>query len=392
MPFNKIKTKGRKFTRKDYRKKVMANGFPLRNKFATLQEEDTKAKPNVIDQVPCEKIFFIGKKSIFKAEKGRKIKLCTNFCDEEKFEKKTETSQYSLKCFQTFNRFEVLIENPEEDIESLIKRLNILRASRSSLKKCRKCNFKKRKCLLDPDMCEAANKVCYQCNKVGHLPKSLCCKRRNSLKKKQLKIKIKVSEESVQILSKRNRKLINQKIKTLELQQKRLKIIRVAERCAKKFYEDRSDDNKQQFLNYCCKKLQKLVKLGSIPDDEENLHFQMVLQIFDKMYDKKGESGDNLQEQAVSDEQKLQDQIENRNNLDQTNNETHNCNSKQEINIPNKNGGVSISNSMKQGSKQVKFNPNLFIPQLDGFDDEEISGSDEVDSSGEQNHEISNLD
>ena len=152
----------------------------LRNRFATLEDEDTTTRPNLIDQQICEKIFVIGKKSIFKAETARKLKLYTSFCDEEKFEREVETKQCSLNCFPTFNRFQVLIENPEEDIKSLIKRCNILQASRSTLKKCRRCNFKKRKCILDPNMCEAINKICYQCDGIGHFPKSLCCKSRKS--------------------------------------------------------------------------------------------------------------------------------------------------------------------------------------------------------------------
>ena len=186
-------------------------------------------------------------------------------------------------------------------------------------------------------------------------------------------MKIKVVMSIEQILSKRTRKLITKRIQDLELQQPRIKILRVAERCAKKFGDDRSNYNKDQFLSYCNKKLQKLMNLGTMPDEEEILHIQMVLQIFDQMYHGKVGIGDNLQEQAETEEHELlQDQNESMNNLDQIDNETHNCNSKKEINIPNKNGAVSISNTMKQGSEEVKFNPNLFIPQLDGFDDEEM--------------------
>ena len=69
---NKINTKGRRFKRKENCKKGIANGLPLRNRFATLEEDNTKTRLNVIDQQTYDKMFFIGKKSIFKAEKGRK--------------------------------------------------------------------------------------------------------------------------------------------------------------------------------------------------------------------------------------------------------------------------------------------------------------------------------
>ena len=65
----------------------------LRNRFAILEDEDLAASPYVMDQHICDKIFFIGKRSIFKAESARKLKLRTSFCDEVKFERMIEASR-----------------------------------------------------------------------------------------------------------------------------------------------------------------------------------------------------------------------------------------------------------------------------------------------------------
>ena len=94
--FVKMKSKDRRFTRKENCKKVFANGIKLRNRFASLEDEDTTARHNVIDEQISARLFFIGKKSIFKGRPSKKLKLCTSSCDVEKFEKMMETNEYSL--------------------------------------------------------------------------------------------------------------------------------------------------------------------------------------------------------------------------------------------------------------------------------------------------------
>ena len=53
--FNKIKTKGRRCTRKEKNNKVVANGLRLGNKFETLEEEDATSRLDITDQQKCDK-------------------------------------------------------------------------------------------------------------------------------------------------------------------------------------------------------------------------------------------------------------------------------------------------------------------------------------------------
>ena len=46
-----------------------------------------------------------------------------------------------LKRFETRNRFEVLVDNPEEDAAEIIKRNQILNTPKHCLKKCSRCKF-----------------------------------------------------------------------------------------------------------------------------------------------------------------------------------------------------------------------------------------------------------
>ena len=54
-----------------------------------------------------------------------------------------------LEKFETKNRFDVLINNHEETVLKIIKRNSLSSTSKYLLKKCKKCNFKKRNCLVD---------------------------------------------------------------------------------------------------------------------------------------------------------------------------------------------------------------------------------------------------
>ena len=60
----------------------------------------------------------------------------------------------------------------------------MLLSPKSSLKKCRFCNFKKRSCTLHKSNCTAVSSTCYSCNKAGHFPKSLNCKKTRRSKRK----------------------------------------------------------------------------------------------------------------------------------------------------------------------------------------------------------------
>ena len=71
---------------------------------------------------------------------------------------------------QMINHYKLL-----EDNNMLSHELKILLAPRSTLKKCRFCNFKKRLCALNRSECSAFYRSCNSCKKKGHFPKSLNC-------------------------------------------------------------------------------------------------------------------------------------------------------------------------------------------------------------------------
>ena len=84
---------------------------------------------------------------------------------------------------ETLNRFQILEDNDLEDIESINRKyqrnVRFKTVAKKLLKKCKKCNFKKRNCTLDPLTCKAAHRTCWTCGKYGHNPQSQNCKANN---------------------------------------------------------------------------------------------------------------------------------------------------------------------------------------------------------------------
>ena len=74
--------------------------------------------------------------------------------------------------FFDINPFEVLMDNHEEGIKDIVRRNVILKTPKHCLKKCKRCNFKKRTCFVDSSTCKAAQQWCFKCNKKGHYPQS----------------------------------------------------------------------------------------------------------------------------------------------------------------------------------------------------------------------------
>ena len=85
--------------------------------------------------------------------------------------------------YETKNTFELLKDNDEEVMNKIIFKHKILTTPKPSLKKCKRCNFKKRSCILNPLSCKAIKHCCTKCQKIGHHPKSQNCKARPKLKK-----------------------------------------------------------------------------------------------------------------------------------------------------------------------------------------------------------------
>ena len=78
----------------------------------------------------------------------------------------------SLRLFGTSNRFDILRDNTKEDITEMI---NILNTPKRLLKKCKRCNKKRRACILDPSSCKTFDTPCSRCKKYGHCHKSINC-------------------------------------------------------------------------------------------------------------------------------------------------------------------------------------------------------------------------
>ena len=274
---------------KEKMKEAVMCELKLTNRFDCLQDKLTAKSTGLDYDGPLfDKMFTVGTRNIFNLRrkriflKLRKTNICTDLridpssnIDESPLKKKNANS---LNCFHTLNRFELLCDNPEDDIEKVIKRSCIVIANKKSLNKCRRCNFKKRQCILNPGFCTAIDKICAHCKKVGHFPSSLCClKRRKTQEKKNVKmIKPKSSQ---QVISKKNMKLINSRIKQLDFQSRRESIINLADKCAKKYENGTFNKEPQAMLNYCSRKLNKLLKIKSYPDSKIKDAMQKILNV-----------------------------------------------------------------------------------------------------------------
>ena len=95
---------------------------------------------------------------------------------------KKKVKEISLKTFETKNRFTVFEDNAEDQVDEILKRMEINKINKCLLKKCRTCNLQKRSCLVSRSNCTAFQKRCLACNKSGHYPKSLNCKKKRKLK------------------------------------------------------------------------------------------------------------------------------------------------------------------------------------------------------------------
>ena len=148
----------------------------LSNRFSILMEEPCKVE---IESDKCYKLFMIGKRNIFHISKQKKIpkKLKQNQID-FKLEEGSVTKYGSdyFKHFETSNRFEMLLGHQETNVSSILEVNKLLNAPKQSLKRCKKCNLRRRTCAVDPSSCKALQYLCSSCNKFGHAPKSRNCK------------------------------------------------------------------------------------------------------------------------------------------------------------------------------------------------------------------------
>jgi hypothetical protein len=113
------------------------------------------------------------------------------------------------------SRKNCLKNKDKEDILTFSKRNQVLNTEKHLLKKCRRCNFKKRKCQLEPLFCNSIQRTCWACGKVGHYPQSPLCKAKKRTTKKEKKFE----KENIKPEKKLNRESMNQvnkRIKQIE--------------------------------------------------------------------------------------------------------------------------------------------------------------------------------
>ena len=151
----------------------------LSNTFSSLQDEDVSLEMIDNGDAVLEHMFLIGKRNIFRSNSKWK--------EQKQEEKRSKKKSDSLEIFLVTNRYSLLEDNPEFEIEKLIWRNKILKTSKKKLKKCKFCNFKKRSCLLDPEQCKAIHSQCFKCSKKGHFPASINCQTHKKFKGKRLK-------------------------------------------------------------------------------------------------------------------------------------------------------------------------------------------------------------
>ena len=122
---------------------------------------------------------------------------------------KTDKDELKFEGIETYSQFKLLEEKSGKD-KDLITEVKFEKTPKRLLKKCRKCNFKKRTCFSNSSMCKASQKHCSTCQKVGHYPQSLNCKvRRKTVKNCQLNSSSNLSSKTSRINMKNMIKLIN---------------------------------------------------------------------------------------------------------------------------------------------------------------------------------------
>ena len=238
------------------------NGLKLSNRFNALDEMNCSTAEFSKEENPetLRGLFLIGNKNLFTLGKVRRS---TNSSGSENveatFTNKCNKSVDRLKLSNTENQFQVMGDNSEEDIGDSIKRFEILSMNKSDFVKCKTCNYKKRKCVLNPSQCNAANKHCFLCDKLGHFPRSRSCQKRRNVQSKKAQIKkLKGCVSDQKPITKKCLKLIKMRIQELEMQNMRGDIIKLAKKCAKKF-ENKCDSESDNFQSYCSRKLNKLL-------------------------------------------------------------------------------------------------------------------------------------
>ena len=173
-------------TKSQGKKHSSKENIALKNRFSVLEEEPCMFNRNRMFMIgkhsifhvekAINKMFMIGKQSIFHVKKAKSSSEKIVQKQDEMNESKIKCERDYLKKFETDKPFDILRGNEESDVSDILKLNEIMNKSKPSLKKCKKCNYKKRVCSLNPNKCKASQCFCSQCKKFGHFPQSLNCK------------------------------------------------------------------------------------------------------------------------------------------------------------------------------------------------------------------------
>ena len=295
----------------------------ITNRFSSLDldedlflEVSTKKK----EAEAVSRMFFVGKKNIFGLVKTRRSGT-------RNLHTKIEIVGNDVMLSETIKEIKKKTElqnNSEDNLDILEQDWRVLSLSRKKLKKCKTCGNKRRQCVINPTDCKALGLHCHFCLKPGHFPKSSRCKKQREMQcRKRNNVKKRYFTMDQQHITKKNKKLIKKKIEDLEKLTKRSSVIMLAKRCAKKLGTKKWKNNQEEFLAYCCKKIQKLLNLNPIQNQEDMNLIYDILKVYDQMFYSKKDAEDNLtqdERSSVVDPQTIADaddncQYEDKNNL-----------------------------------------------------------------------------
>ena len=305
------------------------DGLKLSNFFGHLEEEKCLMEE---DELPQSGLFVTTASNSGKLKKTKISKVKSETASSKKIRK-------GYRKFESKNFFDVLRENPEEDLTDIIARNKVLSSRKQSLKKCKKCNFKSRSCILDPSSCKAAQSQCSKCKKLGHFPQSSNCKSQRHTRKRSVSNPTLINTKSIKntddillLLNKRIKQLESlMKLQTANLDKKvdqhslhhkipldlipfflmyvflnhdkimkfddKLKrfarkqshfstkdIIKSASQCARKFINESQMKSENKFVRYCNKKVDKLLGRESSQSIQNNEGILNILRVYDEFY------------------------------------------------------------------------------------------------------------
>ena len=159
----------------------MESDVELQIESSTFKDDETPAMKIDIEEKIKKLDTFTSKQQSKTAEafvkvKLRKVNPQIVTCEQKCAKVRGVYEDVLLKGFATPNPFNLLEDIDDECIEGIRLKTKIKSMPKRQLKKCKYCHHKKRSCSLSLSSCDALSKICRKCGKLGHYPKSICCK------------------------------------------------------------------------------------------------------------------------------------------------------------------------------------------------------------------------